>query len=137
MVEDTNHPVEPLIHIYPQRADLSSTASIIPQFTHTHIETNTESNCSLQKCTFVHPAYYIASHINPCLLQILTPLPSHCKRLFNAHELRNIRLGMTTSGDTAYSCQIMKIDFDYLHPYNFSTQPPSIQEIPECKQYSK
>ena len=83
------------------------------------MDTNTDSNCSLKKCTYVHPD--------------LKPLPNHFNKLFNAQWLRNIRLGLTTSQNTAHTHQIIKDDLDYLHLYNFSTQWPSIQEILEYK----
>ena len=104
-----------------------------PTLTQTHTDTNTECNCSLQKFTLVHPVYDIALHMNLCLLDILTPLSNNFNRLFNAHELGNIRVGMTRSEDTACIHQIVKIDLDYLHLYIFSTRPTSIQEISEYK----
>ena len=45
----------------------------------------------------MHPVYDFALHMSPCIHDILTPLSNDFNRLFNAHELGNICLGMATS----------------------------------------
>ena len=107
-----------------------------PTLTLTHINANTKSNCSLKNSTHVHPDLLHCFAWSPCLLDILAPLSNHYNKLFSTHWLRNIRLGMTISQNTACTNQIIKIDLDYLHLYNFSTRPPSIQEITEYKLFT-